>query len=77
MEKQEASKKIAELIAQAQALVNEAESVSDASGVGFSINFGGYGMGGYYEPTPEGADPNAEDEYGDSEYGWNASSQSC
>ena len=76
MKKQEASKKIAELIAQAQALVNEAESVSDASGVGFSINFGGYGMGGYYEPTPEGEE-NTEDEYGDSEYGWNASSQSC
>lgn len=77
MTEQEASKKIAELLSQAQSLVSEAESIADASGVGFRIDMGGYGMGGYYEPTPEGADPNEEDEYYDRKYGWQASSQSC
>ena len=74
--KQDASKKIAELIAQAQKLVYEAENVADESGVGFSMNLGDYGMGGYYEPTPPGEE-NTENEYGESEYGWRASSQSC
>lgn len=77
MDKQEASKKIAELIAQAQAAINEAESVADASGVGFDLDLGGYGMGGWYVPVPAGADPNEEDQYYDRKYGWKASSQSC
>ena len=77
LDKQEATKKIAELIAAAQALIDEAETVADANEVGFSINVGGYGMGGYYEPCPEGADPDEEDEYYDRKYGWMPSSQSC
>lgn len=77
MNKQEASKKIAELIAQAQSLVSEAECVANESGVGFSMDLGGYGMGGWYEPCPEGEDPDKENSYYEREYGWKASSQSC
>lgn len=77
MEPKEASKKIAELIAQAQALVNEAESVSDASGVGFDLDLGGYGMGGWYVPVPEGANPDEEDRNYARKYGWKASIHLC
>jgi hypothetical protein len=77
MDKQEASKKIAELLAQAQKLVWEAEVIADENDVGFSMDMGGYGMGGYYEPVPEGADPDEEDDYYGRKYGWKASSQSC
>lgn len=78
LSKQEATKKIAEIIEQAQFLINEAESIADQSGVGFRVNFGGYGMGGYYTGAT------AVDDYDRSEYDlgeddgfWRGSSQSC
>ncbi|QNO00316.1 hypothetical protein QGX21_gp086 [Pseudomonas phage phiPsa315] len=72
--KQAAVKAINELLESAQSLVWEAESIADEHGLSFSMNMGGYGMGGYYEPIQEGD----VDEWGDPrESGWNASSQSC
>ncbi len=61
MTEQEAYEKIGKLIAEAGVLVSEAESIADAAGVGFSLDIGGYGMGGWY----------------DHEAGWCASSHSC
>lgn len=45
---QEVLKKISDLIAEAQTLVWEAESLADAYDVSFSMCLGEYGMGGYY-----------------------------
>lgn len=76
--KREAAVKIEELLEQAQSLVYEAESIADEVGLEFSVNFGGYGMGGSYTGAA------AVDEWQRSEYDvdegqglWNASSQSC
>lgn len=78
LSKQEATKKIADLIAEAQSLIWEAENIADEAGVSFSVNFGGYGMGGRYTGAA------AVDEYDRSEYDlgeddgfWRGSSQSC
>jgi hypothetical protein len=60
--RQEVSALIAEKIEIASQAVKEAEDIAEASGVGFSLDLGGYGMGGYYEPNGKG---------------WLASSQSC
>lgn len=70
-DKKEISKQIEELLSQAQALIWEAESLADDNEVPFSMNMGGYGMGGYYDPTDR------EDEWGNDNGGWHASSQSC
>lgn len=67
MNVQEAAAKIAELIAQAESLITEAENISNTTGVGFNWSGPSYGMGGWYEPS-------GEYEGG---YGWMASSQSC
>jgi hypothetical protein len=69
MDMKEASKLIAQKIEEIEKLVTECTNIADESGVGFSLDVGGYGMGGYYEPNCSGS-------Y-DSEYGWQASSQSC
>lgn len=58
----EAAAHISNLIAEAQTLVNEAESLADEHNISFRMNLGDYGMGGYYDGE---------------EGGWNASSQSC
>lgn len=74
VDKRELLKQIEELLKQAQAIVYQAESIADEHGLSFSMNMGGYGMGGYYEGGSEGE----LDEYGDEyESGWRASSQSC
>lgn len=70
-DKREISKQIEALLSQAQDLVWEAEALADEHEVGFSANFGGYGMGGYYDPTDR------EDQWGNDNGGWHASSQSC
>lgn len=79
--KEQATSKIAELLKQAQELVNEAETVADQTGVLFNINFGGYGMGGSYFPNPDGQEwANSDYDYwypSDTDNGWYASSQSC
>lgn len=79
--KQEASAKIAEILKQVKELVNEAQKVSDQTGVSFNLNVGGYGMGGTYYPNPEDAEwsnSDYDDWYPSDTYdGWYASSQSC
>lgn len=69
MDMKEASKLIAQKIEEIEKLVTECTSIADKSGVGFFLDVGGYGMGGYYEPNASGS-------Y-DDEYGWQSSSQSC
>lgn len=49
MDKQEASKVIAEKLAQAEELIHECENIADETGVGFSWHLA-YGMGGWYNP---------------------------
>jgi hypothetical protein len=72
--KMEAVKKINRLLDEAQNLVWAAENIADEHDLSFTMNLGGYGMGGSYTPLEDGE----EDEFGDlRESGWNASSQSC
>lgn len=77
--KQEASKLISEQIAIAAIAVAEAENIADAMGVGFSLDLGGYGMGGWYEPAPTKPEWAGDDweASNDDNYGWQSSSQSC
>lgn len=82
MSPQEASKLIAEKIRIAENAIKEAETIADEAGVGFSLDLGGYGMGGWYEPQPSKPDDwDASDDWepsgSDGDYGWQASSQSC
>ncbi len=76
--RQEVSALIAEKIKIASQAVEEAEAIAEASGVGFHLNLGGYGMGGYYRPAPSKPEDADEDwEASDDGDGWLASSQSC
>lgn len=70
---QAAVKEINRLLDEAQDFVYKAEAIADEHGLEFSMNLGGYGMGGRYDGTPEGK----LDEWGDESDGWHASSQSC
>lgn len=72
-QKREALERIAKLIEQAEKLVFEAESIADEHGLGFGVNFGGYGMGGTYYSEKYVEEQGSR--HMDS--GWNASSQSC
>lgn len=71
--KREKLNEIAILLAKAQKLVHEAESIADEYGLEFDLDIGGYGMGGVYysEKYVE------EQGLRYSVPGWNASSQSC
>jgi hypothetical protein len=71
MDARELKKDIEKLLGQAQALVHEAEAIADEHGLTFSLDIGGYGMGGYYDPNDR------EDQWGNDNGGWHASSQSC
>jgi hypothetical protein len=75
MDRQEATKLIAEKVQEAYRLINEAAEISDQSGVGFGFNVA-YGMGGYYQPNSD-PDWSSSDFYGEYHSGWQASSQSC
>jgi hypothetical protein len=77
-DKREVLKQIQELIKQAQALVYEAENLADQHDLGFTMNLGGYGMGGYYVPASE-VDEDDRDYHGleEGQSFWRASSQSC
>jgi hypothetical protein len=66
---EEASKLIAEKIAQAEALIKECEKLGKENDVSFSWNLA-YGMGGYYGPAWGSS---SEEE----EWAWNSSSESC
>ena len=78
MNRREVLEQISVLVQQAQDLVYQAEALADEHNVGFSMNLGGYGMGGYYVPVGE-VDDYDKDEYGleDGQSFWRASSQSC
>lgn len=76
MDRQEATKLIAEKINAAQALINEAEEISNESGVGFDWDLA-YGMGGWYNPKPKDESEWTSSDYYEEDYGWQASSQSC
>jgi len=74
----EASGLIAEQLKIASAAVSEAEAIADATGQSFSMDLGGYGMGGWYNPAPVKPEDAGDDwEASDEDYGWQASSQSC
>ena len=70
------SQQISKLIAEAQQLVYAAENIADKNGENFNMDLGGYGMGGWYRHTPEGEDPEKEEDY-ERCFGWMASSHSC
>lgn len=69
----EVMEQIRNKVAEAQSLIYEAESLADEHGLEFTMNLGGYGMGGTY--MSEQYIEREELQY--SEPGWNASSQSC
>lgn len=79
----EANAKIAELIKEAEAKLNEAARIADQVQVDFYFEGMGYGMGGTYHPTKEGVSRddwvNSEYDYDDEWYesGWQSSSSSC
>jgi hypothetical protein len=74
----EASALIAECVKKAEQAVSEAEAIADATGIGFRLDLGGYGMGGYNNPEPiKPSDAEEDWEASDEDYGWQASSQSC
>lgn len=77
MNKKEADKEIYKKLARIKELVKECEVLANKYKIDFSLNVGGYGMGGWYSPVPEGEDPEATDKYGSKMYGWLASSHSC
>ena len=74
---QEANRMIAKKIEQAQALITECEEIAVENGVGFRLDIGGYGMGGWFEPEQPKPDWADDDWQPSSEGGWQASSQSC
>ena len=78
MEKKDVVAKINLLLQQAQSLVWEAESLADEHDIGFSMELGGYGMGGYYVPPSE-VDQEDRDWHGveEGQGFWRASSHNC
>lgn len=72
--KQEASALISKKLAEAYGLIRECETIADIHGEDFSFSVA-YGMGGYYSPKPK--EGPTEDKWGDSTFGWQASSQGC
>lgn len=69
--RKEASAKIASKLRQVDELIAECVAIADETGVTFDVNVGGYGMGGTYDPHDQ------TDQWGNDNYGWHASSQSC
>lgn len=83
MTKEEASKAIAEKIAEAEKLLNEATIIADEHDIYVRWNGPAYGMGGSY--TPKSDLDEYDDEYDDNSWcysggskgGWRSSSQGC
>ena len=80
MDKQVASELIAEYLALADKYLSDAVRVSDASGVEFSLPWGGEGtseagMGATY--YPEGHSEIGESVWSETRQGWNPSAHSC
>lgn len=78
MDRKEATAELGKIVQEIYALVHKAETISDESGVGFSLDIS-YGMGGWYNPKRKEGDATEDDDgwYESSEGGWMASSQSC
>lgn len=76
MDKQAATKLIAEKLAAVNTLITEAEKIADEADVSFHLNGPAYGMGGSYTGRPEGWSQSTADCEG-TDAGWSASSQSC
>jgi hypothetical protein len=72
MEKQEASKKLSELVAEAKQALFDACDFAQEHGLSFTFE-PTYGMGG----TFNGNDVGKTNEYGEESDGWYASSLSC
>ena len=72
MDKQEASKRLATLVAAFNSALNEAESFAIEHKLSFRIN-PSYGMGG----TFDGEEYGQLNEYDEESDGWYSSSQSC
>ena len=51
--RQDASKKIADKLAEIQRLLNEAQQIADENGVSFSWDGPAFGMGGSYHPKED------------------------
>ena len=72
--RQDASKRIAKHLAEANAALEAAIEIARESGTGFTWTGPSSGMGGYY--TPPG--PDAENwNNDDNDNGWSTSSQNC
>lgn len=76
MSKEALNAKLAELVKAFETALSEAEAFADEHGLSFYIS-PAYGMGGRYEGCGPDGDPNAENEWGDNEFGWMPSSQGC
>lgn len=70
----EATKKIADLLKQAEAALNEAASIADENGVSFGWDGPAYGMGGYYQPKVDNEDSEEEEDDWCESSGWRSSS---
>lgn len=83
MTNQEALALINEKLSQIDTLFAECEAIADEHQIDFSISGPTYGMGGNYRPTPKPREQQADDDFdessswSESDYGWQASSQSC
>lgn len=85
MTNKEREEKIAalnKLIEESEKALQEAEAFADEHGLEFSWEGPAYGMGGYYQSKKAYLAEYGEDEplvnsWGEEQYGWQASSQSC
>jgi len=57
LHQKEAINKIAQLIAEAQEKISEAEAIADEARVGFNMSIAGYGIVGHYSPHTQEWEP--------------------
>ena len=63
-----------QLLLEAERALQKVEVLSDKTGVGFYYDGPAYGMGGYYEPRPEGVEASDGPDWDSSDsYGWQSS----
>lgn len=75
-DKNQAKQEIDKKLKEAHDLISECENLADQHGLGFSWDLA-YGMGGWYQGKPADVPDRDEDDYYESDYGWQASSQGC
>jgi len=74
-ELKEANEKLSSKLREVENLVGQCTEIADTYGLDFHFDpTGTYGMGGWYTAKPVDGD---EDEWCESDYGWQASSNSC